>query len=335
MPSDVSRMPTPEASLIVLTGADPSWAAASLRSLADQTYAGPVEVVLLHRGSPDQIPEVPGHLHLQATQWVPGASFGSIRASAVRRCRGRIAVFLEDHCYAHPGWLEALMAAHKEPWAGVGGEAHNANPGIGISGAVELMNFAPWLPPADYGPHEMIMGHNSAYKREVLLSYGDQLELLMRSDSVLNMKLVADGERLLVQPSAKIAHANESSLSSILRGYYLLNRSIAATRAELFSWGWSKKLARALLWLLVPARRLLGLVRYLARKKRKWLPAALAWTPVMALAWTATGLGQAMGCLFGIGASDKDFLDYETAYRRRMPPGGLAAPKSMMVDHAG
>ena len=323
-------------SVIVLTGADPTVAAATLQSLVGQTVADRLEVILVCKAAaPSEPLGAPApSFAFRSLSWAANDAFGQIRARAVRQCRAPVVAFLEDHSLADPLWAESYLRAHLGPWAGVGGEPHNGNPGIGISDAVDLMNFLAWLPPTERRQDRMLAGHNASYKRHVLLAYGPSLDLLLRSDTVLNMKLAADGHKLLVEPAAKFSHANESTVPSIVRGYYTLSRSIGSTRAEVFDWSLGHRLWRATLWPLVPVRRIARLLLTLARSHPHRLPRALGFLPHMAVAWTATALGQAAGYLFGLGDADYRFLVYETESQRGLPADGIRPPPASVASPA-
>jgi len=144
---------------------------------------------------------------------------------------------------------------------------------------------------------------------------------------VLNERLVADGHGLLLDPAAKVAHANETEVASILRGYYLNTRSMSATRSDEFQWSLAKRWVRILLWPLVPLRRLAGLYAAALRRRPDLVGAIVRWTPIMLVAWLATGIGQAMALAFGIGDSDRQFLLYEVAQDRTVNfPGWAPSP---------
>jgi hypothetical protein len=42
-----------------------------------------------------------------------------------------------------------------------------------------LAGYAPWIPPAERGESELVASHNSSYRREVLLAYGERLDGLL------------------------------------------------------------------------------------------------------------------------------------------------------------
>lgn len=325
----------PSMSVIVLTSGDPEQAGPALESLRQQSIAGQLELILIRFAPEYELPYDPAK-GFRGAQVIEddGRSFGEVRAEAVRSASAEVVAFLEDHCLAEPHWAEALLRDVEEGWDGVGCEMYNASAGIGISDAVALMNYAPWLAPAVRGQVSMIPGHNAAYRKAVLLDLGPSLGPLMRSDSALNMKLAADGHRLLLEPAAKVAHANEVRLPSIMRGYYYNTRSMSATRSVEFEWGAATRCVRILLWPLVPVSRLAKLYGYLLRRRRDLLGSAIKWSPVMFLAWTATGLGQAVGLAFGLGDADVQFLRYEATQLRPVNFGGWNESSSSTATQA-
>src|SRR5437588_133855 len=81
---------------------------------------------------------------------------------------------------------QALLAAHRGPWAAVGPVVRNANPSTSVSWADFLIGYGPWCDPAPAGDLDHLPGHNSSYKRAILLDYGSELEGLLEAESVLH-----------------------------------------------------------------------------------------------------------------------------------------------------
>jgi hypothetical protein len=80
-----------------------------------------------------------------------------------------------------------LLAGHAEgTWAAVGPVVCNANPATAVSWANMLLEYAPWTESAERGPVAHLPGHNSSYRRDLLLAYSENLELLMESESILH-----------------------------------------------------------------------------------------------------------------------------------------------------
>ena len=248
---------------------------------------------------------------------------GESRAEAVRAARGDIVAFIEEHCVALPSWAGSIVSAHACGWAGVGGEVHTGNPGVGISDLIALMNNSRWLPPAQPREADLMIGHNSSYSRQALLSYHYQLDLLLRCDVVLQWKMKRDGHGLFVDPQVKLSHFNETTIGDIMRGYFLWNRMFAPTRAQVFEWTTARRLLWILLMPLVPAVRTFKLWLQIRRRYANRLGTYFRGLPFIILAQSAGALGQAAGLLFGVGGAETDFLHYElTLDRPELPSSG-------------
>ncbi len=59
-----------------------------------------------------------------------GETYGGIRAECARQAGCRLIPFIEEHCFALPGWVEAALRHLDGEWAAIGG----AMPVGGLSG---------------------------------------------------------------------------------------------------------------------------------------------------------------------------------------------------------
>ena len=73
------------------------------------------------------------------------------------------------------------------------------------------------------GPVKRIAGQNSAFKRDVLLRYENQLELMLSADLVLQWKMAQEGNQLFYEPAASMAHRNENTMRSLCVGVFYWN----------------------------------------------------------------------------------------------------------------
>ncbi|HJX28859.1 MAG TPA: hypothetical protein VJ885_13185, partial [Thermoanaerobaculia bacterium] len=215
----------PDLSVILVVGERRDRAVHALSSILDQKVVDRMEVVLLDC-APGDPPPLPGSDRpvVRAVRIPPETLFSAAKARGVRLATAPVVAFVEEHCRVFPGWAEALIEAHRGPWAGVGAEVHIGNPEVPISHLVAVINYHPWLPPARRAEHDMLPGHNSSFKRDLLLAYGEELEDLLRAEIVLHGRLRLDGHRLLLEPAARFAHLNESTLWSVAEGRFLWNR---------------------------------------------------------------------------------------------------------------
>ncbi|MFN2433451.1 MAG: hypothetical protein ABR599_11675 [Gemmatimonadota bacterium] len=148
------------------------------------------------------------------------------RDRRARAASAPVVAFGEDHSFPEPGWAEALLQAHRGPWAAVGPSIVNANPATAVSWATLLTSFGRWLELDASGPADAIAWHNSAYKREVLLGLGDELEPLLEVEGLLQAELAAC--------SAIVNDAPHRSRARV--AWSARQRAEVARRAAAFPW---------------------------------------------------------------------------------------------------
>ena len=291
-----------------------------LDSLVSQSVVDRMEILVIDiaRERHDPLPGT-NHPRVRALR-LAGATYAQARLRTVHEAAGRIVGFLEEHTWALPGWAEATLEAHGEPWAGVGAEVHIGNPSVPGSLAVGVMNHHLWLAPAARGTRPHLPGHNSAYKRDVLLRYGDRLAPLLRAELALCAALRRDGHELFLESKARFAHINETGLTSPFRGYFLWNRCYADSRAREFEWSLLRRLFYAGCTGLMPVYYLARLLPRLRRERPDLYAIALADLPRILLAQMGSAAGHTAGLLFGLGDAEQRFSDYETSEYRQLEP---------------
>lgn len=236
-------------------------------------------------------------VEVDRVEWLPRA-----RARGIQAARAPVVVLAETHAYPQPGWAEALLAAHRGPWTVVSPTFVNANPGSMISWANLFMDYGPCVEVREPGPRDGVPGHNSSYRRAALLEYGDALEDMLRSDTLLLQDLRRQGHRFYIEPAARIAHLNVSRPSSWLVERFLAGRAFAALRAR--PWSRARRLAYAAASPLIPlvrARRLLRDVRR-AGLAQRLLPRLL---PALVVGLVVSAAGELCGYTLGTGAPDR------------------------------
>jgi hypothetical protein len=177
-----------------------------------------------------------------------------------------------------------------------------------MSWANYLIQYGPWVQPLAGGEQADVPGHNSSYKRDVLLGLGDELAPLFTFDAKLHETLRSRGHRLYVEPAAASYHVFITRLRPFLKEHFHIGRAFAASRAS--DWPAAR---RSLYAVLSPALPLLRGARILRRMREAgWLdelmPRAL---PALALGLAASALGETLGYASGIGRSDVATLDLD------------------------
>ena len=303
---------TPSVSVVIVPGNQRERAARSLASVLDQDGSERAEVLLLDAAN-DGSPPLPrsDDPTVRAFARPQRGTYGQLRAEGTRLARAPIVAFLEEHAIALPGWLVAVEESLASgEYSGASGEVHPLNPGEGISDAVALMNYARWLPPlTEGGPSTFVVGHNSAYRRDDLLAFGDELEHMLSCEVILQWQLGARGRRFLVNPAIRIAHLNETTLASICKGYDLWNGSFGAHWARTESWSSTRRALQAAgipWWVL---RRTMDFARTASAPQHR--RSLLRHLPTVVVAQSAAALGLAVGSTRGEGTHARRFSDYE------------------------
>lgn len=242
-------------------------------------------------------------VEIGAVQSLPRA-----RAEGVRAATAPLVVLTESHSFPHPEWAQALIDAHQGPWAAVGPALANGNPQTSMSWAALLIAYGRWSEWAPAGEIEDLPGHNSCYKRDLLLAYGDELPELMEMESRLHEDLRRRGHRLYFEPAAKTDHVNVSRPSSFIAVRFHSGRLFGAARAE--GWGARRRVVYALGAPLIPAVRLRRFVRdlRLPGAPSRLLPRIL---PALMLGLVVSSFGELMGYAFGPGRSTHGREDIE------------------------
>ncbi len=235
------------------------------------------------------------------------ASLGEANAAGVRAASAPLVVLAEDHCFPDPDWAEQLIKAHEGPWVAVGPAVRNANPSTAASWADLFIGYGPWLEPIQAQDMPFLPGHNSSYKRSVLLTFDERLPELLSVETVLHWELRRRGHRLRLEPKARVAHTNFSLWSSWLPVLWLHGRAFAAQRRKGMS-----AATRALYVLGSPLIPLVRVARLAptARSTHLRLQFVRA-LPALLLGLSVDALGQMAGYAFGTPVGDDRLAQYE------------------------
>jgi hypothetical protein len=267
----------------------------TLARLRDQSAAGELEIVVVAPSTGvaavDER-ELAGFFAYRIVEAGRTTSSAVRRAAGVRAATAPVIAFTEDHCLPEPGWARALIDAHREPWAAVGPAFLNGNPESLTSWVNLLIEYGPWVSPVEAGPRDHIPPHNSSYKRDLLLGYGDRLEELLEAETVLQWDLRARGHELYLEPAARTRHYNISLPSATIPLRLAVGRMFGAARAR--DWPIGKRAAYAAASPAIPLVRFARLVPIARRcvKGPRIFPRVLA--PLLA-ALVIDGLGEALG----------------------------------------
>jgi hypothetical protein len=278
--------------------------------LRAQTVAEQIEIVLV----------VPSHQQLQLDDselacfhsWQVievGAVTSKARGfvTGIRHAHAPVVALTEDHSFPDANWAEVMIAAHQKPWAAVGPSMRNDNPNTMLSWADFYQAYGEWAQPILSGSVRHLPGHNSSYKREILLSYGNQLESLMEAENVLHRYMKAEGYELLLESKTCTSHLNFGTWSSWLPKRYYTGRQVASTWSK--TWSWPRRLLFTIASSLIPWIRLWRI----QRNVRRGQPTSflLLLMPLLIVGLLIEGIGYMMGFAAGAGDSIEKTEKYE------------------------
>jgi hypothetical protein len=232
-------------------------------------------------------------------------------APGIRAATAPVVAIVEDHAYPEPAWAEAIVSAHRGPWAVVGPAVNNANPATGLSWTSHLLAYYNVMDPAPSGETRRVSRHNVTFKRAVLEPHFDRLEELLGRGGGLLPLLAAEGHRFYLEGRARIAHANPSRLPSLVELHLHAGRVSAASRSSLEGWSPAKRFAYVLGSPLFPLLRLRHMLPKLRAPENSHLLPRIA--PALALGLVLDAVGQAIGFAAGPGRSEPrlDSFEYE------------------------
>lgn len=240
-----------------------------------------------------------------------GLTTAAGRAEAVRRARGKVVALIEDHAYPAPGWVEAVISAHRGPWKAIGYVVTVANPDSWVSRAGSLTEYGRTMHPAPRREAARLPGHNVSYNREALLSLDGDLEWLLGNDLEMGRAFAEREMRMLIEPTAIVAHEFFSRIGHVAASNPVFGRVLGSSRAR----AWSR--TRRWVWglgtpLTAPIVRVSRILRELRRRHARELwravPGAL---PVLVVASTAGAIGEAIGYVAGPGNADTRLTHWE------------------------
>ena len=281
----------------------------TVRAIAEQDIAAEIELVVVARHPADGMPAELA-APLGSVRVVPMPDWTTMTAARVRgieHARAPIVALAEDHCFPSPGWARALVAAHRGPWAAVGPAFLNANPASLVSWANLAIEYGPWLAPVAAGATDHVPGHNSSYKRDVLLGYGNRLEEMLEAESVLHWDLRQRGSAVAMAPEATTRHENFSRLGPSFALRFGGGRLFAACRAG--HWPLWRRAAFALASPAIPVVRAWRTHRHLQR-----VPEArgrFGLRPLVFFLLAVDAFGECVGYMFGAGDQARRLSEIE------------------------
>lgn len=245
-----------------------------VEQLRRQTLRKEIELVLVGPSAEALSPALRYREEFAAIQIVqaPTNLIAPLRAAGVRVAAAPIVYIGETHAYPCPDMAELLLEALAGPWAAACPAIVNANPARTLSWAGLLSDYGRWADGLPAGEIPAVPPHNSAYRKSVLLEFGDRLDRALGFGDELPIGMRSRGHRSCFEPVAQVSHMNVSVWKHWVRERFVSGFVTGANRAECWSLfrrfvyvSGSFLIPAVLLWRILPG------VRATARRNR--LPA--------------------------------------------------------------
>lgn len=158
---------------------------------------------------------------------------GEARNIGVKAASGSVIAFTDADCVACQGWLEKIYQRRQLDYVAVGGAILNGNCKSTLSWAEYFLEFSEFLPFSPLREVRTIPTCNISYKKkEVFEQYGFFPLMRTAEDTTFNWMLIENGEKLLFDPSIKIAHIHNRNFKAYLRNQNLLGAGFAESRMQ-------------------------------------------------------------------------------------------------------
>jgi hypothetical protein len=239
-----------------------------------------------------------------------------LRARGLAVARGEILGLVEDHGQPGPDWAAAMVAAHRQPCAGVGGAMDNAV-NRALNWAVYFCDFGRYQNPLPEGDSFIASDANVTYKRAALEAIRPVWQEAFQEVRV-NAALMRNGEKLGTSSRAVVfQHRVGLRLGMALKERFIWGRSYAAGRGR--SMPARKRIIYGLLSPVLPPLLFVRMVRTVLARRSRFLTFARA-SPLVALLTLSWSCGEMCGYLTERAeGAEKDL----PAYRSQEPRCGL------------
>jgi hypothetical protein len=193
----------------------------------------------------------------------------------------------------------------------------NANPRTMLSWAGLYLHYGCCVEPLASRVAENLPWHNTSYKRDLLLQYGDALASMLVVEGVLLDALRADGHQLRFEPAARTHHVNISRLSSWVRHAFWGGRLYGATRARTARWSAWRRLVYVVGAPLIPFVRLQRTLQSIRETghQRQLLPRII---PALVSGLVPHAIGEMTGYALGAGNAERHYSYYEVVRTRHL-----------------
>jgi hypothetical protein len=227
----------PALSVVIICFTSAAHLRRALQALEEQTGGVPIEILVPHddtlTGAEALALEFPAARFMRGGATVTPAA---LRTQGTRAATAPIVGFLEDHCMPARDWAARVLAAHRQPHAGIGGSIEKGfKPGrstdTALNWAIYFTDYSRYMLPMAEGPAHGLSDCNVSYKRPALDRIGDVWAAEFH-ENLVNGRLAAAGETLWFDPAMTVFEQRDLTLAGAVSDRFSFGRLFGSSRVR-------------------------------------------------------------------------------------------------------
>ncbi len=210
----------PSVSIVVIVRNMQGTISSCLQSLTNQNIAqDKYEIIVVDNNSTDNTKQIIQQYPVRLFSEKTVGNFGGARNKGIKESRGAIVAFVDADCTVDKGYIRKILNFHSlnPDITGMCGSLINPYPKNKVARTLCYGQCGFWSPKAPKRLVNFLPGCNSSYQKAALLEVGMFPEETASEDIILGQKLIANGKRLLFDPSYPIVHNFDKSLQILSR----------------------------------------------------------------------------------------------------------------------
>ena len=305
-----------EVTVGLIAGEMRSRAERSLRHLLSQTAIERMEVVVVDM-TPSAGPlEGTDHPRVRYVARPDFSYYCEAQAEIMRQASAPIVAYVEDHCYATPGWAASVLDTFRDANVAIVNYTFtNANPETYLSRAILVAEYGRWMFPHPGGPVAFSSSTNLAYRTDLLRAAAGTDGSIFEAEFLIHRRIQEQGGLICVSPQAAVAHESWLDLGRACVANGSNTRVLGARRAQLGGWGWPRRLAMAAVMPYMPGVFLARLAWSLRNRPVLWSTYVVS-LPVLSVIYAYCAMSEALGYLAGAADSREEFRRNELGVKR-------------------
>ena len=228
------------------------------------------------------------------------SDFFKVIKQAIENAKADYVLFQENHTVLQVNIIDTFLRyIQTDQYACIGSLVYPGDQMSFTDWVAYLGHYSGWGPGTKGGDdHQNVPGHNCVYKKSALLDLGEELDIYLYADTIIQWKFLEKGLKLLLIDEVFLIHDDKMTFRELLTENFWYGWLFAYARRRSNNWNLFKRLLYSILVFAKPLIRF----KLLFKKPLKNYPIARSRIPAILAAillnyyWNA--LGESCGVLF-------------------------------------